>query len=142
MPFFCAKAIQDACLEQPELSLRIGIHLGDVIFEGDDVFGDGVNIASRLEALASPGEILVSDSVYWNVHNKEQIKTRFLGEEYLKNVIHPVKVYRIEADSSPGQDPSIDTSGKSKRTLTYGLLLIVALALGAGYLFYPGPTEN
>ena len=58
----CAKAIQKACENEPDLKLRIGIHEGEVVFDGDDVFGDGVNIAARLEPLAPIGGILVSEA--------------------------------------------------------------------------------
>jgi len=78
---FCAIAIQQGCEKIPDLKLRIGIHLGEVIFQNHDVFGDGVNIASRLQALAPIGGILVSESVYKNISNKKEIITEFIGEE-------------------------------------------------------------
>jgi len=92
---YCAKAIQEACLKEHDLKLRIGIHLGEVVFEGDDVFGDGVNIASRLEPLAPVGGIIVSESVFRNVENKKDIDAEYVGEKELKNVKHPVKIFRI-----------------------------------------------
>src|SRR6476620_8185109 len=60
----CASAIQQACIHTTELKLRIGIHQGEVVFEGNDVFGDGVNIASRIQSLAKPGGIYISESVH------------------------------------------------------------------------------
>ena len=66
---YCAGAIQKTCENEPDLNLRIGIHLGEVVFEENDVFGDGVNIASRLEQLAPIGGILVSESVSRNIQN-------------------------------------------------------------------------
>ncbi len=95
---YCAKEIQETCQNEPDLKLRIGIHEGEVVFEGDDVFGDGVNIASRLEPLAPIGGILVSESVFINISNKKGIEIGFLREETLKNVKHPVKIYQIEVD--------------------------------------------
>ena len=83
---YCAGAIHKACENEPDLSLSIGIHVGEVVFDGDDVFGSGVNIASRLESLAPVGGILVSESVYRNIQNKKGIHTEFIGEESLKNV--------------------------------------------------------
>jgi len=65
------------------------------VFEDSDVFGDGVNIASRLQALAPIGGIWISESVYQNVSNKKAIGTKFIGEEVLKNVKEPVKVYEV-----------------------------------------------
>src|ERR1700681_3242966 len=68
----CANQIQLECLKLNDLDLRIGIHLGEVVFEDNDVFGDGVNIASRLQALAPVGGIWISDSVHKNVSNKKE----------------------------------------------------------------------
>ncbi len=87
---YCAIEIQEACLNEPDLNLRIGIHLGEVIVEDGDVFGDGVNIASRLEPLAPVGGIYVSESVFRNIQNKESIEAVFVREETLKNVKFPV----------------------------------------------------
>ncbi len=69
----CSIAIQQACNSIPDLKLRIGIHLGDVVFENGDVFGDGVNIASRLQAIAPIGGIYISESVHNNIANKKAI---------------------------------------------------------------------
>ena len=92
----CAATIQKTCEQHSELNLRIGIHLGEVVFEGDDVFGDGVNIASRLEPLAPVGGILVSDSVHNNLLNKANIDLDFIEEKELKNVNRPVKIYQVK----------------------------------------------
>jgi len=96
---YCAGAIQKACESEPDLNLRIAIHLGEVVFEGNDVFGDGVNIASRLESLAPIGGILVSESVQRNIQNKNGIETKFVREENLKNVKEPVKIYELKVNS-------------------------------------------
>src|SRR4030095_4128138 len=82
----CALEIQKACEIIDDLKLRIGIHLGEVVFEDNDVFGDGVNIASRLQALAPVGGIWISESIYNNIANKKDIKTNFVRAEILKNV--------------------------------------------------------
>jgi adenylate cyclase len=91
----CALEIQKACEIIDDLKLRIGIHLGEVVFEDNDVFGDGVNIASRLQALAPIGGIWISESVYKNVSNKKEIKTKFIREEILKNVKESVRIYEV-----------------------------------------------
>jgi len=91
----CAIEIQKACANIDDLKLRIGIHQGEVVFEDNDVFGDGVNIASRLQAGAPTSGIWISESVYKNVSNKKEIKTKFVGEEVLKNVREPVKIYEV-----------------------------------------------
>jgi class 3 adenylate cyclase len=92
---YCAKEIQETCQDHPELNLRIGIHLGEVVFEGDDVFGDGVNIASRIEPLSPVGGILVTEAVHNNLINKNDVESIYIGEKQLKNVKKPVKVYQV-----------------------------------------------
>src|SRR5271165_943522 len=81
--------------EPRRMRFRIGIHLGDVMVEGDDVYGDGVNIAARLQELAEPGGILISGPVYDQVHNKLSIGFDCLGQQQLKNVANPVTGYRV-----------------------------------------------
>jgi adenylate cyclase len=85
----------DELPEAQRMNFRIGINLGDVMLEGDDVYGDGVNIAARLQELAEPGGILISGPVYDQVHNKLSIGFERLGEQNLKNVAHPVTGYRV-----------------------------------------------
>ena len=82
--------IQESCNQAKEFQLRIGIHLGEVVFESNDVFGDGVNVASSIQAIAMPGGIYISESVQNNISNKKEITTRFVKEENLKNVKEPV----------------------------------------------------
>ena len=95
---YCAGAIQKACANESDLKLRIGIHQGEVVSHGDDVFGSGVNIASRIEAIAPVGSIWVSDSVQRNIQNKKGIKIEFVKEETLRNVKQPVRIYDIKVD--------------------------------------------
>jgi adenylate cyclase len=92
---YAAIRIQEICQSAGGFQLRIGIHLGEVVFENEDVFGDGVNIASRIQAISDPGTIYISESVYLNVSNKPGINTRFIKEELLKNVKEPVRVYEV-----------------------------------------------
>jgi adenylate cyclase len=81
--------------EDRHVLLRVGIHLGDVIHDQNDVYGDAVNIASRIEPLASPGGICVSQQVYDQIKNKFEFPLTTLGEKTLKNVSQPVEVYRV-----------------------------------------------
>ena len=115
----CATDIQNACRNEPGLQLRIGIHLGEVVFEDNDVFGDGVNIASRLQSLAPAGSIWVSESVHNNVVNKKGIETRFVRKEILKNVKEPVRIYEIRLKDSETREvkrsPSISVLPKKTR---------------------------
>ena len=94
----CAAAIQTepAGKRNPtDLQVRIGIHFGDVIVDGDDIYGDGVNIASRLEGIAEPGGICVSERVYEEVRNKLDIGFVPLGDRQLKNMATPVRVFGL-----------------------------------------------
>ena len=100
----CAKNIQAACDDIADFKLRIGIHLGEVVFEDNDVFGDGVNIAARLQALAPIGGIYMSETVFRNIENKEGMDTEFLKEVNLKNVKHPVKVYELRTNGKHGEE--------------------------------------
>jgi adenylate cyclase len=110
----CASEIQIACADINDLKLRIGIHQGEVVFEDNDVFGDGVNIASRLQALAPIGGIWVSESVYNNIANKKDIKTKFVRAEILKNVKEPVRIYEVITNSSEQGQLNFSISEKSK----------------------------
>ena len=84
--------------EIEKIEVRIGIHLGDVITDGNDIFGDGVNIAARIEAVTEPNRICISQDVYSQIKNKMQIKTFHMGSIDLKNIPEPVEVYEILLD--------------------------------------------
>ena len=88
----CAQAIQFEA-QKKEIPLRIGIHEGEIVVEGNDVFGDGVNIASRLQESAAEGYISISGAVYHDVKNQPDIRTQFIGQKSFKNVGEPVKVF-------------------------------------------------
>ena len=81
---------------EKRLELRIGINLGDVMVDDDDLYGDGVNVAARLESLAEPGGVLVSEVVATQVAGKSAVGFEYLGERHLKNIVEPVKVFRVD----------------------------------------------
>ena len=85
--------------EELRMEWRVGINVGDVIVEGDDIYGDGINIASRLEGLAEPGGICISRSVFTQVKNKVDLGFASLGEQKVKNIAEPVVVFRVELSS-------------------------------------------
>jgi adenylate cyclase len=98
----CAVAVQQAMAERDtgvgadnRIELRIGINLGDVIVEGDDLYGDGVNIAARIEALADAGGVFVSNTVHDHVRDRLPFVFEDLGEQQVKNIARPVRVYRV-----------------------------------------------
>src|SRR5262249_33042695 len=82
---------------------RIGVHLGDVLVEGDDILGDGVNIAARLEGIAEPGGICISEDAYRQVRGKVAAEFADLGEQSLKNIARPLRAYRIGPATAPEQ---------------------------------------
>src|SRR6267154_4193464 len=89
------RAINEPVPQQSRLELRIGVNLGDVIVDGDDIFGDGVNIAARLEALAQPGTVCISHTVYEQVRNKLDLDYRPLGSHRVKNIAEPIRAYAV-----------------------------------------------
>ena len=91
----CAIEIQQAAAQESIIPLRIGVHIGDIVQEDDGLLGDGVNLASRIEALAAPGGIAVSAKVFDEIKNHSSISTLPLGSFRLKNVSYPVTVYAI-----------------------------------------------
>jgi adenylate cyclase len=102
----CAAEIQRAMIDRDaqlpderRIRFRIGINLGDVIAEGDDIFGDGVNVAARLEALAEPGGICVSGTVHDQIRDRLPYPFDDLGEQSVKNIARPVRVYALRPDS-------------------------------------------
>jgi class 3 adenylate cyclase len=90
----CAIAVQKEINQKAEFHLRIGIHLGDITFKDGDVFGDGVNIASRIQSEATPGGICISESIAKNIRNQDGMKAEWLGKRHLKNVDEPVVLYQ------------------------------------------------
>jgi adenylate cyclase len=95
-----AHAINDPIPPERRLELRIGVNLGDVIVDGDDIFGDGVNIAARLQALAKPGTVCISQTVYEHVGKKLDFRYRPLGSHRVKNIAEPVRAYAVEGTTS------------------------------------------
>src|ERR1700742_4475152 len=85
------------------MQFRIGINLGDVIAEGERLYGDGVNIAARLEGLAEPGGICLSGTAYDQVESKLALSYEYVGEQEVKNIRKPVRVYRVRIDEAATQ---------------------------------------
>jgi TolB-like protein/class 3 adenylate cyclase/tetratricopeptide (TPR) repeat protein len=113
----CAVAVQDAIgkenTDRPvgeQMRFRIGIHVGDIIVQGDNLFGDAVNIAARLEALADPGGICVSGTVRDHIGTKLPLTFADIGEQQVKNIAQPVKAYRIRGETSPSTTPVLTSS--------------------------------
>jgi adenylate cyclase len=92
------------------IEFRIGIHIGDVIFDDNDIFGDGVNIAARLEGIAEPGGVCMSDDAYRQVRGKVEIACEDMGQQALKNIAEPMRAWRVRPT---GQTPSAVKSGSA-----------------------------
>jgi TolB-like protein/Tfp pilus assembly protein PilF len=108
----CAVTVQQAMPERntgvaadSRIELRIGINLGDVIVEGDDLYGDGVNIAARLEGIADPGNLCISEDAFRQVRGKVDTEFADLGEQSLKNIARPIRVYRVVPEQPPKTQP-------------------------------------
>ena len=102
----CAVALQKLMAErnagipsERRMDWRVGIHLGDILIDGDDIIGDGVNLAARLESIAEPGGICISEDAFRQVRGKIQAEFRDAGEQVLKNIGRPVRIYRAAAVS-------------------------------------------
>lgn len=94
----CAIEIQKKARKELKGQLRIGLHLGEIIIEDEDIFGDGVNIASRIESLTDPGAIYLSEAMQKALNNHADIHVKYLGEVSLKNVYEPVKIYYVAGE--------------------------------------------
>ena len=107
----CAVAVQAVMAQRNEgvpvdrrMLFRIGINLGDILIEGEDILGDGVNIAARLEGIAEPGGICISSSAYDQVRGKVAVEFADMGDQELKNIARPVRAYRIDIRNANGPE--------------------------------------
>ena len=115
----CAVAIQQSVAERQaempadrRIVFRIGVNLGDVVVEGDDLLGDGVNVAARLEQLCEPGGVLVSGTAYDQLQGKLGLPLEFTGEQRVKNIERPVRAYRVRLD---GKAPRVSPAAARPR---------------------------
>ena len=133
----CAVAVQQAMPERntsvaadSRNELRIGINLGDVIVEADDIYGDGVNIAARIEALADAGGVFVSNTVHDQVRDRLPFVFEDLGEQQVKNIARPVRIYRVGLWSAaptptppspaiPGSSPGRGGLGRGRSAVAF-----------------------
>jgi class 3 adenylate cyclase len=135
----CALEVQEAMRtanqladENDRLQLRIGVNLGDVIVSGDDLLGDGVNIASRLESIAPVGGVCVSASVYDQLVGKLTLGAEDLGEQHVKNIPRPIRAYRLTPQGSAPLPPaSPPASVRPARKVRFALVASIAALLAA-----------
>lgn len=144
----CALRIQqdlhESAKRMPAIAVlqhRIGVHIGDIIIDGENVFGDGVNVASRLQTECKPGAIAYSRMVADVIKNKVTVNSKFMGLKHLKNIAEPVPVYQVPALSeleiddapTPEAEPEEGASGGRALALVAGSLALFAIAAGGIY---------
>jgi adenylate cyclase len=127
------KARNEELPEDRRMEFRIGINLGDVIEEEGRLYGDGVNIAARIEALAEPGGICISGTVYEHIQNKLTLWNEYLGEHRVKNITQPIKVYRVHTepveDAETSRKPRLQLS--RRHWVALGVMAVLVVIVGA-----------
>src|SRR3989440_9483358 len=113
------------------IEYRIGVNLGDVIIEADDVFGVGVNIATRLEGIADPGQVYISGGIYEQIKHKLVCGYESLGDRKVKNITDPVRVYRVLPDPA-----AFNRTRKRRENILIALLSLFLLVIASGVLWY------
>jgi adenylate cyclase len=139
----CAIEVQNGMIErnagvprERRIEFRVGIHLGDVVEESDgDLMGDGVNIAARLEGIAKPGAICLSEDAYRQVKSRLDLAVRDLGSTRLKNIAEPVHVYSVEVGKAKPINPIASRDRLLVASLGAGFLSLIVMAVGSWYLF-------
>ena len=112
---YCGNNIIDKTKDDPDHQVRVAIHIGEVVFANGDVFGDGVNIASRIETVAEAGQICVSGSVAENIKNIEGISVKFITEREFKNVETPIRLHSVSVEKEfPVSEPRPSLAGLKK----------------------------
>ncbi|MGC2200880.1 MAG: adenylate/guanylate cyclase domain-containing protein [Stellaceae bacterium] len=141
----CAVAVQEAIEKENEgipagekMWFRIGVHLGDVIVDRGNLFGDGVNIASRLQALAEPGGICLSGAVRDQIGARLPVGLTALGEQRVKNIAEPVRAFKVGGAAGRGSAvPSFSHRGLGIRSGAFVVALLLLIAAGAAWWFWP-----
>jgi adenylate cyclase len=128
------------------MEFRIGINLGDVMVEGEQIYGDGVNVAARLESLADPGGICISRTVHENIRNKLPLNYEDLGEQSVKNIAEPVRVYRVLPETggaTPRKTPKVVRRYLWRGAFSLaGLAIVVATVVLVQHLSLRPPTTT
>ena len=142
----CAKEVQQIFQSEPKVPVRIGLHSGDVFFEAGNVYGDAVNIASRVESIGVPGSVLVSSSVQNQIKNQTNFKLQSLGKFAFKNVEREMTVYALSNEGFPVPDKA-SINGKLKvpqqKKWTWLLTTLIAImGLIGGFFWWKSPTAT
>ncbi|WP_297695301.1 adenylate/guanylate cyclase domain-containing protein, partial [uncultured Eudoraea sp.] len=155
----CAKEIQEIFHQEKNLPLRIGIHIGEVLFQEDNLFGDGVNIASRIESLGQPGTVLFSRHVFEKIRNHKEFQAVTLGTFEFKNVKEPMEVFalankgfpipkreeitgKLKVPSRTEQELAKSGSAKNWSLILKGLGILILLAISSYHFFNNNKNEQ
>ena len=122
--------------EERKMAFRIGVNLGDVIQDGDRIYGDGVNIAARVEGLAEPGGICISGTVYEHIKNKLTLWNEYMGEHAVKNITEPIMVYRIGLEPGAAAKKREGTISSKSGWKRAAIALVTLLILGTAALLF------
>ena len=123
------KTSNDALPANTRMLFRVGVNLGDVVVKNDDLLGDGVNVAARLETLAEPGGICISSSVYDQITGKLDLGFQDIGEQALKNISRPIRVYRVSGTGVPRPAPRAPRAGRVGISFPWGIGAAVVVAI-------------
>lgn len=147
-------ALESRLAEDKQIRFRIGVNVGDIVIDGEDILGDGVNVAARLEALAEPGGICISDRTYEDVRGRIDLEFDDLGEQVFKNIARPIRTHRVRFDRQPAPQAGHQASSALTRSpssrgalrLPLGLaaaaILAVAVGVGAWFALQPRPKPG
>jgi len=153
----CSIEIQKTARAELDAKLRIGIHLGDITIENDDVYGDGVNVASRLESIADPGGVYISDNVEKSIRGQTEVQAQYLGELKLKNVEYGVRTYALQGVGLPVPQTTqeqglsghfiaeLTRRGVLRATLAYliaGIFLVLLLETSRSWITLPDWSQE
>jgi class 3 adenylate cyclase len=124
------KTRNDALPEKSQMQFRVGVNLGDVVVKNDDLLGDGVNVAARLETIAEPGGICISSSVYDQITGKLDLGFQDIGEQALKNISRPIRVYRVSGAGKPQRSAPPVQAARAHTSVPWAIagLSVVAVA--------------
>src|SRR5258708_30254504 len=132
--------------DEKRIEFRMGINVGDVIIDRDDIFGDGVNVAARLEGLAKPGGICISEDAHRQVRGKFDVTFEDAGEQQLKNIARPVRVFRVALDDARPAKPisqphnaalAVRRDRWSGRVTAIGAAVVLIAAAGGAAFYFP-----
>jgi len=151
----CAVEIQEALKtrndtlpDESRMQFRVGVNLGDVVVKDNDLLGDGVNVAARLETLAEPGGVCISSSVYDQITGKLDLGFKDIGEQTLKNISRPIRVYRVSGTGAPQRSAPFPQRGRRERkALPWGIGAAAVIAIAGvaawqiGWLRFGAPDR-